>query len=278
MNFQLRDYKSKSTSVRPDLEPLLSRAWDGSLCSDMSLCHVPKSPFSGQALCAFLLCSQQSLGLSLLLSHTEVLSLNRSPAPVQEAARACLTGGCWVGSCAPSQTGALSAPASRVQDSHTWPANCSLAPAFAVLCRACWVRCTRDWGQPRNLGPHGGRPRVDIQSPRITWRRWGGLVTEQSPHSRGDEQRLGGVGRLTVPCWSSWHRSQHPLPISLLSSGFTDTMLVNQGVGCYFPQKAGLATLWVKGCSPGHQASRSPSHHCSLNMEGAPAGGRLEPH
>lgn len=79
-----------------------------------------------------------------------------------------------------------------------------------------------------------------------------------------------------MPCWSSWHRSRHPLPISHLTSGFTDTVLVNRGVGCYFMQRAGLATLWVKGCSPGHRASRSPSHHCSLSVEGAPAGGRLE--
>ena len=239
------------------------------------ICHsvMSQKVFSLAKHCAFLLCNQQSLGLSLLSAYTEVVSLNRSPALVQEAARACLTGGCWMGSCTPSQAGATSGPASRVQGSHTCPANCSLAPVFAVLWRTCWVKCTHDQGQPRNLGPHGGRPRVDIQRPKITWVEG---VTEHSPQSRGDEQRLGGLGRLRVPCCSSWHKSRHRLPIPLLTFGFTDTMLVNRGAGCDFPQRAGLATLWVKGCSPGHPASRSPSHHHNLSVEGAPAGGRLE--
>ena len=131
------------------------------------ICHsvMSQKVFSLNKHCAFLLCNQQNMGLSLLLAYTEVVSLNRSPALVQEAARACLTGGCWMGSCTPYQAGATSGPASRAQGSHTCPANCSLAPVFAVLWRTCWVKCTHDQGQPRNLGPHGGRPRVDIQHP-----------------------------------------------------------------------------------------------------------------
>lgn len=171
MNFQLRDHKSKSTSVGPDLQPLCPELVMG---HSVLICH---SVMSQKVLClakhcAFLLCSQQSLGLSLLLPHTEVLSLNRSSAPVQEAARACLTDGCRVGSCAPSQAGALSAPTSRVQGSHTWPANCSLGPTQEL--GASWRQAKSRHSEPKdNLGASLNTAPTPEEVSR-GWEGWGG--------------------------------------------------------------------------------------------------------